>query len=239
LEIEESSGLRLEIAAVHPTHPNLVYGCFSRLPSSHRESNSIEASKDLSGMYVSTDEGDNWSVLSRDLGPHSVEDTCLLGIAPSNPDVMLAHGRTGVLISRDGGKNWEPTGNQRDLESPAHLKGYAEQLARMKAKGAVPVQEWPFQWTELTILNILFDPDHDNIAYLLTNKGLYRTLDGSRSWCLLNTGDDNLYGLRSLYIDHELGSRLFVGTLDRILTSADGGCHFDIFFDPKRMTSGK
>jgi hypothetical protein len=231
----DSSELRLEVAAVHPKNADTIFGCFSAVPQPREPVSRLSESRDLPGIYVSTDGGDHWSLFSADIGRHSIEEPCLLGINPSNPEIMAARVRSGVVTTRDGGKNWTPVGDQSNLEKPAHLKGYEEQAAQWKAKGLTPAR-WPFAWTSLIITQVAFDPGNADVMYLVTNKGLYKTQDGARTWCLLDTGPRRLFGVRSFYIDVSNPGRLYVGTDNKVLVSEDRGCHFDILFESNRMT---
>jgi len=224
--------LEVGLAAVHPQNPATIYACFEVQFRRRKESGVMERMpQDLPGIYVSYDAGDNWSLLSSELRGFSAEGHCTLGINPSNPNMMIAHGRKGVVISRDGGRKWSPVGQQAELEKPAPLKGYAEALAERKRRGLKLERQWPFDWTYLIIMQIEFDPDSEKAVYLVTNKGVFKSEDGARSWCLLDTGTWILFGVGPLYIDPMNPKRIFLGTDKRVLVSEDAGCHFRIFFD--------
>src|SRR5713101_212195 len=232
----DSSDLRLEVAAIHPENPDILYGCFSEIPRPGSPSSASRESRDLHGVYVSNDGGDHWSLFFEERRRSSIEEPCLLRINPSNSEIMVTHGQSGLVITRDGGKNWTLAGDQSDLEKPAHLKGYREQLARLKAKGLASAQEWPFDWTYLIVTDVLFDSSQDSVIYLVTNKGLYKTKDGAHTWCLMDTAIETLFGVRSLYIDKSTRGRLFVGTANQVLVSDDGGCHFRTFLESDKLT---
>jgi hypothetical protein len=234
LEVNQSRW-RVELASIHPANPNTIYGCFSALTYANKSEIPPQQFTNLPGIYVSTDGGDHWSLFSGDFNRRSFEEPCLLGINPSNPEMMVLHARSGVTMTRDGGKNWTPVGNQRELEKPAQLRGYEEASDQLRSKGIVPPKQWPYDWTYLVIMSVAFEPRNESVTYLVTNKGLYKTQDGGRSWCLIHSGFRTLFGVRSIFIDDRNPSRLFVGVGSKILYSKDGGCHFEDFLDSAEL----
>lgn len=233
------SYLRLELAAIHPSSPTILYGCFSAVTELEKSATPPQRVRSLAGVYMSRDGGDHWSLFSNDFRRRSFEEPCLLGINPYNPNIMLLHGQSGLIITRDGGKNWTPAGEQLQLEEPAHLRGYKEALEGLKSKSILPQKPWPFDWTFLAITNIVFEPRSEDVIYLVTNKGLYCTRDSGQTWCLLVTGDKTLFGVGSVFIDESNPSLLFVGSKGKILISKDGGCHFGVFFDSAHLPAAQ
>ena len=226
---------RLELAAIHPTNPNTLYGCFSALVEDNKSNTLSQQFTSLTGIYVSIDGGDQWSLFSDDFSRKSFEEPCVLAINPANPQMMLLHGRSGVIITHDGGKRWAPVGNQLELEKPAPLKGYKEASDRLRSKGIVRPKQWPYNWTYLVVKSIVFEPRSQSVVYLVTNKGLYKTEDGGRTWCLMHTGFGMLFGVGSVFIDEAEPSRIFIGVDTKILFSPDRGCHFETFLDAKNL----
>jgi hypothetical protein len=230
------SGFQLSLAAIHPRNPSTVFACLMVLPKLDSKGLPVAQAQYLPGIYASYDGGDNWKLFSTELRGASLEGNCRLGIDPSNPDIMLGHAPTGIVISRDGGKKWAAVGDSAKMEKPATVKGYAEERARLEAEGHKPGRVWPFDWTYLSVIEIYFDPSDDNVIYLVTNKGLYKTEDNAQSWCLLDTGTPILFDVEHVYIDPANSRRVFVGTSTRVLVSDDAGCHFRLFFDSERSS---
>jgi len=215
-------------AAVNPQNPATIYGTFSlRDPYN---SQPAQQSVDLPGLYVSYDSCDNWTVFAPNLKADRPDERALLGIDPSNPDRMIGHAKSGLVLTMDGGKSWSPVGQQADLEAPAELKGRREDLAKRNDGASIAL--YP-EFTYLALLQVEFQQGNSNVIYLVTNKGLYKTEDSSRTWRLIYAGAPSYYELNSLFIDPKNPNRLFVGTRDRILISEDGGCRFRTFFDWK------
>jgi len=222
---DRGSRIRFIFSAANPQQPTTIYGCFERVI--------IRDVVDhwTPGLYISFDGGNNWSLLTELVQNKKLEEACPVGVSPSNPNIMIAHGQTSVIITRDGGRNWHAVGGWADLEKPAELEGYAANLSALHEKGLSPSQQWPFDWTYLRVLDISFKPDNSDVAFLVTNKGIFRTLDGAHSWCLLNTGSRKLFDVRNIDIDPSHPDRVFVGTSFKLLVSDDLGCHFRTLFD--------
>ena len=218
LDIKDEAGaargqLRFELAAIHPTKPETIYGCFDGNPA----------------VFVSVDAGDNWSTFYRDAKRGTFDEPCLLAINASNPQIMVAHGKPGVVVSHNGGLTWETVGDAAELERPAELVGYSKALGKRREKGLTADRGWPYEWTYLAVMQVEFFPGRPNTFFLVTNKGVFRTDDGGRSWRLLETGTPKVLGVQNLYIDPIRNGRIFIGTNNSIMVSDDLGCHFRIF----------
>src|SRR5579883_384887 len=220
---KDGSNLEFQIAAIHPRNPRTVFACFAIRTASNT---------DYAGMYVSTDAGDNWKLFSREAKEPGPDGSCVLGISPSDPNVMVTHGSTGPVISRDGGVTWTAVGQQSALEAPVSLRDQGlSHSAATNARGQDEAR--PFEWTYLKLAQIEIDQDQENNIYLVSNKGLFVSFDGANHWCLASLPTTTLFDTESLYIDPSDSSRLFLGTREKLFVSRDFGCHFNIFFDPR------
>lgn len=226
---------RFELAAIHPLSPDTVYGCFTAVTPVKRPATLSQQPAARAGIYVSTDGGDHWSLFFQDFRRRSFEEPCLIGISAIDPNVMVLHGQSWLIITRDGGKDWVPAGDQAELESPAHLKGYVEASERLKSKHISAAKQRPYDWTYLTVMGIVFDPRNKDTIYLVTNKGLYITRDAGKNWCLLLTGNNTLFAVGSVFIDESKSNRVFVSSGTTVLVSRDGGCNFELFLDAAKL----
>lgn len=233
------SDIQLALSAVHPRDPKVIYGCVRLRPKLDESTGlTLENAQAVPGMYVSHDSGDHWTLFSQQLRGLSSEGYCTLGINPSNPNIMVGQGRLGVIISRNGGREWMAVGQQGELEKPVRLKGYAESVALLKEKGIEIEKKEAPSWTYLIVTAVEFQRDNENVIYLVANKGLYKTEDGGRSWCLLDTGTSTLFDLDALWISDTNPRRIFVGTSTKVLASEDAGCHFREIFDAVKFMAG-
>lgn len=227
---DERAILHFDLSAIDPRNPATLYGSFRAEVKASGKTNLKYAV--LPGVYVSRDAGDNWAIFAPSLRVGETNEHTQLGINPSNPQVMVGHATSGVVISRDGGKNWLPVGQQAELEEPANLAGRKEGLTALSKRGLVAFHGMHPPMTHLKIRQIVFRPGDRKVIYLVTNKGLYKTVDSAKSWDLVYVGNPPLlYGIKSLFLDRSDAERLYLGTRDRVLVSEDGGCHFRPFFD--------
>jgi len=225
----DHAALAFNLSAIHPHDPATIYGTFAvgGIPSKTYPG-LYEKGIDLPGVYVSHDAGDHWSIFAPNLGGTNQLERTQLGIDPSNPNRMIGHGKSGLVMTKDGGKSWFPMGQQAELEAPAELKGRREELA--KRPDGASISLYP-AFTYLALLQVAFQSDNSNVIYLVTNKGLYKTEDSARTWRLIYAGAPSYYELNSLWIHSENPNRLFLGARYKVLISQDGGCNFKTLFD--------
>jgi photosystem II stability/assembly factor-like uncharacterized protein len=167
----------------------------------------------LPGVYVSEDGGENWSKVTELL-----RNSAPVGISPLNPRIIYGHGQEGVIKSTDGGESWVPVGSSGDMEAPVEFIG---ESAKDRGKRR-PLT--------LEIRQFVFDPTDENIVYLVANKGVYRTIDGGKTWCLLPLGFDVVDAVTSAVINPLRTDEILVATRFGLLRSRDRGCSFTRVF---------
>lgn len=172
----------------------------------------------LPGLYTSHDGGETWNKFTDELS--SLRP---LGINPANPNMMYGQGRNGVLKSTNGGKNWTQVGQEDGLLTSIKFQGEKteeqEQRERLGKK-------------ELEIRQFAFDPSDESVLYIVSNKGIYRTLDGGKTWCLLDLGFDEVNAVNSMALNPAKPREILLGTAYGIFFSNDQGCHSQKIWPP-------
>ncbi|PYT96114.1 MAG: hypothetical protein DMG38_25055 [Acidobacteria bacterium] len=210
--------VRFDIVAIDPVSPLTIFANLTVSPwtavtfyyPDFKHTESIEDVKQPENTFVSHDGGETWKEFTSALRRGEA-----LGISPSDPKVLYGHGRSGVVKSIDGGITWEPVGQQRELELRPLTRADKDEQTRL-LKGPV----------DLRIRQILVDPVNENIVYLVSNKGLIRSVDGGATWCLLNLGVDQIDSARSIGVNPARPREIYVGTTRGVFFSSDRGCHF-------------
>jgi len=118
LYVDDSTGA-VDLA-MDPVNPRVLYAGMWRV---RRTPYSLESGGPGSGLWKSTDGGDNWTDLSRSSGlPKGTLGIVGVTVSPSDPDnvyaIVEAEGG-GVFRSRDGGKTWQRTSADHELTQRA------------------------------------------------------------------------------------------------------------------------
>ncbi len=195
-------------AAVHPYQPLTLYATIRMVPWTF--SATELPVYELPGMYVSFDGGETWAKFTNEL-----RNTSPLGISPSDPNVMFGHGVEGVVKTADGGKHWIAVGQQKELEAAPLYS--AEKKHKIKIWGAP---------RGLEISQFVIGYDDDRIIYVVSNKGIYRSMDGGNTWCLLDLGFDVVDSYYSLALNPKNSKEVFVGTRYGVFYSHDRGSNW-------------
>lgn len=208
--------LDFHLSAIDPRSPHKIYAGITVVPWTSMinmvagqvpESNSKRILK-VPGLYVSNDGGDSWSLFSERL-----ENSVPIGISPSDPKIIYGQSETSVVKTEDGGKHWAHVGQSAQLSKPPIIN-----YGGGRTSGGPE--------TSLEIVQFAVDPTNPNVVFVVSNKGVYRSLDGGTSWRLLNLGFDELGSTHSLAIDAVRTAEIFVGTSMGVFYSADRGCSF-------------
>lgn len=151
---------------ISPAEPKVMYGAYGYLQRSR-------------------DGGETWEKVGR-------APLDLVGLAASalDPDTVYAATDSGLLISRDGGRNWQPRafeGEAMSMVEAAHGRLYAS----VSGRGLMTAQdvEEP-DWTELAaapgsgiILHLAVDPSGSNQVYAADHGNVvFASSDGGKSW---------------------------------------------------------
>lgn len=160
----------------HPSNSNIIFA----------------GGDDASGIWKSTDGGQNWQLVSEELPNMSAWH---IEMDKNNPNIMYAcdlYNRYGVAKSTDGGENWTTSAN-----------GLINVGARTVSKLAVYNQDTLFISTGL---------QHDG----RTGDGIYKSIDGGINWIA-----SGLQGLTCPAVVHTSINRLMAATQGQGLKYSD------------------
>ncbi len=148
------------------------------------------------GFWMSNNGGADWKVTTS----RQIFEVNTIAVHPSNPDVVyIGTNNYGVMVSRDGGRNFVPSnggysGRRAYTIVPDREKSgrvYAATINTATGGGYFYVSNDAGETWQLSARNmpprliayaILQDPRDGNIIYLGTNYGLYRSADRGASW---------------------------------------------------------
>ncbi|HLG99720.1 MAG TPA: hypothetical protein VKX49_25655 [Bryobacteraceae bacterium] len=147
-----------------PNNPNVVYAAFW---DEHRTPWALESGGPGSGLFKSTDGGENWTELSRNPGmPKGILGRIGVTVSPQNSDRVWAIVEAedgGVFRSDNGGRTWTKVNEERKLRQRA----------------------WYYS-------RIFADPLKEDSVYVV-NTGFYRSDDGGKTYTTIRTphGDNH------------------------------------------------
>jgi photosystem II stability/assembly factor-like uncharacterized protein len=148
------------------------------------------------GFWMSNNGGADWKVTTS----RQIFEVNSIAVHPSNPDIVyIGTNNYGVMVSRDGGRNFVPSNGGYsgrraysvvpDREKPGRV--YATTINTATGGGYFYVSNDAGETWQLSARNmpprliaytILQDPRDGNVIYLGTNNGLYRSADRGASW---------------------------------------------------------
>lgn len=148
------------------------------------------------GLQVSENGGLSWQPLAVG-GKH--EEVLALAVHPSNPDTLFIGRRDGLWKSQDGGKSWDSLPYPGSVPlSVAIAKSQPDILYLATARrGVYKSINGGHQWMEISqglpearaggrpeeIHTLAVNPlDSDVVYAALAGRGIYRTVDGGKSW---------------------------------------------------------
>ncbi|MCF8235049.1 MAG: T9SS type A sorting domain-containing protein [Bacteroidales bacterium] len=179
----------------HPADPDLLY---ASMWERRRGLNYRRSFGDGSGVWKSTDGGENWTELTNGLPTGNDVGRIGLDIAASDPSVVYAFydmpsEEVRVYRSDDNGETWTRT-NDGSLNSMNSSFG------------------WYFG-------QVRVDPANEDIVYVLGME-MHRSLDGGSSWQVIASYNN----INEIYVDHHA---MFIDeATGRIFEGNDGGLYY-------------
>ncbi|HXI32884.1 MAG TPA: glycosyl hydrolase [Gemmatimonadales bacterium] len=174
-----------------PQNPRIVYAA---LWQAQRTPWGFSSGGAGSGLYKSTDGGDNWTELTRNKGmPEGVIGRIDIAVAPSSHDrlyAMVEAKEGGLYRSDDAGLTWTRVNDDHDIRQRA----------------------WYFS-------NVFADPQNPDAVYVL-NTSLLKSVDGGRTFRAIRGSHGDHH---ALWIDPQNPRRMVNGNDGGVTVSLTGG----------------
>jgi photosystem II stability/assembly factor-like uncharacterized protein len=232
-----------------PSNPRVLYASTWRVK---RTPYSLESGGPGSGLWKSTDGGDNWTEITRNRGlPQGTVGIIGVSVSAADPERVWAIVEAedgGVFRSDNGGRTWIRTSEDRNLRQRAWY--YTRIYADPKAKDQVyivNVQFWRSTDGGRTFQSIStphgdhhdlwIDPTEPKRMIIADDGGAQVTLDGATNWSTYNNQPTAQF--YRVITDNHFPYRIYGAQQDnstvRILSRGDGGGIGDRDWEP---TSG-
>jgi BNR/Asp-box repeat len=213
------------LLAVHPHQPLTIYAALEVDPwALHTYA---LPKHEQNQVYVSDDGGENWKALTAALQARPGWGGIWLppiGISPVNPSILFGQSFHGLVKSVDAGKTWSAVGHQEELHKrPLYV---SEQPEKLKAAGLPPDYQIPGYPIAMEVSQFLFHPTNPDVVYVVSNKGVHRTLDGGNTWVMFGLSLNEVGAIHSAALNPLDPNMIIVGTKYGLFLSSDGGCHF-------------
>jgi photosystem II stability/assembly factor-like uncharacterized protein len=200
--LDTAHSLDFTVIAIHPEAPRSLFATVRLLPARGLLSDSSVYAPDR--LYQSTDGGESWTRYGE-----GTLNASPVAISAHNPAQMYGIGPKGQIIqSLDGGLNW----NVINDTVPSFLSG-------------VKIKNWRSGIIG-TVRQFFVD---DNRLILVTSAGVLQSVNKGKDWRLLDLGFDEIDSVNSAAISEH---RLYVGTVQGLFVSANGGCTFKKISSP-------
>jgi len=197
----------------------------------------VYVSTDIGGVYHSKDWGESWSAVNRGIRNYDIITPVL--IDPDDENVLYIGTRGGFYKSVDGGMNWQAKWDGLGRPHPYSLSariatvamapdktlylglGYRSNRDGFLYKSTDRGESWKqltSLGTDVKIRSIVADPSNARLVYATTNKGLFVSPDGGKSWEKRFSGAANM-----IVIHPTQGNILYLSCgKDGVYKSVDG-----------------
>lgn len=169
--------------------PNVIYGL-----------NQMGTGQYGAGIYKTLDGGKNWLKIEPKGLPGDLMKVYSLLVLPENKNYLLAGTEIGVLLSKDGGKQWEEFDNTRLITAMTVMPNGKDLLAYSMSNqlsGVMVSNDEGQSWSQLGLdlgkdaaSSLSINPQNEKELVLSTfSTSLYHSTDGGQNWDkLINNG---------------------------------------------------
>lgn len=221
----QSGELYVKLSAIHPARAMIIVASF-RIVGSQKPKDASSYIP-VPGLYISHDAGDHWTTLSRDLLNGSPYE-----ISKSNPNIQFGVSGSGPVRSFNGGIKWAPVGEQIEISRPTFPIDEENIRAAAKELGTQPdvIRRRALESSKAKFWDIIIHPKDSSFILIVSNKGLYQSVDGGSIWHRLPVGRRQVGDINSAMYGLDDPHTIYVGTSEYIAKSSDGGCTFHKIF---------
>lgn len=214
--------------AFDPKNPDTIYAATWELKS------------DRGWLFRSKDSGKSWEEI--DLGRYN-STIRALAIAPTNPSIMAVGISEGVLLTQDGGRNWDRI--SRGYRSLYNVESLAFDPVDSQS---LYVGTWHLSWKTLNlgkkwqaihdgmmsdsdVFDLLIQPENPQTLYASACSGIYKSVNGGLRWTKLKNGlTTAARRTRALHMDPSDPNRIYAGTTKGLFVSSSAGSHWRRLF---------
>ncbi len=151
---------------VSRSDPNVIYGVYG-------------------GLQVSLDGGRSWTMRG-DVPPRLFD----LSVSGNNPDHLYAATQGGLLLSKNGGENWQPAHYNLSPATLVQTTADGHVYAFIIGLGLLRSPDGSLKWNFVSrdfgdryLLHLAADPSDSNVLYVVTNEGeILESSNAGNTW---------------------------------------------------------
>ena len=199
-----------------------------------------ELKSDRGWLFRSRDSGKSWEKI--DLGRYN-STIRALAIAPTDPSVMAVGISEGVLVTEDGGRNWDRI--SRGYRSLYNVESLAFDPLDSQS---LYVGTWHLSWKtpnlgkkwqaihdgmmrDSDVFDLLVQPENPQTLYASACSGIYKSVNGGLRWTKLKNGlTTAARRTRALHMDPSDPNRIYAGTTKGLFVSSSAGSRWQRLF---------
>ncbi len=213
--------LVIDSLVFHPNQPDILYAGGWELRSDRGE------------LFVTKDGGVTWGKV--DLGRYQ-SSIRAVALAPSNPDYIAVGITEGVIVSRDGGREWTRISRGYRSLYNVHSLAFHPSDANLLFAGT-----WRLGWRtpnlgkrwiriqngiywDSHLFSIRINPENPEIVFAGACSGIYRSTNGGDQWTRLRSGlPSEAKRTRTLRFDPKDPKTIYAGTTAGLYRSVNNG----------------